>query len=78
MTHDELISNLSNIGIPERDYSLGSIRYSGDCICVLLEDTKWKVYYVERDKPEELAMFDSAEDAYDFVYKSYCKWYKIP
>jgi hypothetical protein len=73
MIRDELVLNLSKMGIHESCYSLGRMRNS-ECVCVVAEGEKWKVYYVERDKPLELAAFDSVEDAYDFVYKTFCKW----
>ena len=73
MTRDILILKLSVIGVHENSYSLGEIR-NGDCTCVVEEDGKWNVYYVERDKPDKLAVFDSVEAAYSFVYEIFCKW----
>ena len=72
MTHDELVSSLSAINVHKSSYSLGSM-HNSECFCVVTENGKWKVYYVERDKPEELAEFDSVENAYDFVYATFCK-----
>ena len=74
MTRDELVSSLSAMAVHKLRYSLDGIRNS-DCTCVVAEEGKWKVYYVERDKPLELGIFNSAEDAYDFVYKSFCEWW---
>lgn len=68
-----MLSDLSAIGVDANSYSLGVIRH-GDCVCVVAENDKWKVYYVERDKPAELAMLDTEEQAYDFVYETFCKW----
>ena len=73
MTRDILILKLSVIGVHENSYSLGKIQNS-DCTCVVEENGKWSVYYVERDKPDKLAVFDSVEDAYSFVYEIFCKW----
>ncbi|MGF6805643.1 hypothetical protein OKW30_000769 [Paraburkholderia sp. Clong3] len=73
MTRDQLESNLAAIGVHTNSYSLDGIRHS-DCVCVVGEDEKWKVYYVERDKPVELAVLDTTEEAYDFVYATFCKW----
>lgn len=73
MKKEQLLSNLSAIGVNATSYSLGEIRHS-DCVCVVAENDKWKVYYVERDKPAELAVLDTEEQAYDFVYETFCKW----
>lgn len=73
MIRDQLVSNLAAIGVHENSYSLDGIRHS-DCVCVVSEDGKWKVYYVERDKPAELAVLDTVEDAYDYVYETFRKW----
>lgn len=73
MTRDELESKLAALGVKPNSYSLGSIQHS-DRVCVVEDGGRQKVYYVERDKPAELGAFDSAEDAYDFVYATFCKW----
>lgn len=73
MTRDQLILKLSELGVHSNSYSLGALRNS-DCVCVVDEDGMSKVYYVERDKPDELGSFPSLEDAYDFVYATFCKW----
>jgi len=73
MRRDQLILKLSELGVHSSSYSLGTLRNS-DCVCVVDEDGRSKVYYVERDKPEELGSFPSVEDAYDFVYATFCKW----
>lgn len=73
MTRDELLYNLAVIGVDENSYSLGEIRHS-DCVCVVSEHGEWKVYYVERDNPAELAVLDTEDEAYDFVYGTFCKW----
>jgi hypothetical protein len=41
---------------------------------VVDDGARSNVYYVERDKPEELGSFPSIEEAYDFVYSTFCKW----
>ncbi|MCV4273348.1 hypothetical protein OH710_11905 [Pseudomonas capsici] len=76
MKRNKLLCELSAIGVNESSYSLGEIR-GGDCVCVVSENTGWKAYYVERDKPVELAVLDSEEEAYDFVYVTFCKWLGI-
>jgi hypothetical protein len=73
MTRDQLVSKLSELGVHKNSYSLDGLRNS-DCVCVVASDSKWKVYYVERDKPDELADFNTKEDAYDFVYLTFCQW----
>ena len=73
MTRDQLESGLAAIGVHPSNFSLGSIRHSG-CTCVVPDGGQWKVFYVERDRPEELASFPTEEEAYDFVYATYCKW----
>jgi len=73
MKREELEAKLAALGVNPNSYSLGSIRHS-DCVCVVEDGGRWKVYYVERDKPAELGAFDTAEEAYDFVYATFCKW----
>ncbi|MHC8335203.1 hypothetical protein [Pseudomonas sp. LB3P25] len=73
MKRQELLSGLYAIGVNSNSYSLGEIR-RGDCMCVVLESGKWKVYYVERDLPDQLAVLDTEEQAYNYVYETFCKW----
>ncbi|WP_243040854.1 hypothetical protein [Dyella sedimenti] len=73
MTRDQLISKLSELGVHPNSYSLGALRNS-ECVCVVEDGDKWKVYYVERDKPDELASFNAVDAAYDFVYTTFCQW----
>lgn len=73
MKSQELLSKLHAMGVNSNSYSLGGIRH-GDCVCVVLEGGNWKVYYVERDRPDQLAVLDNEEQAYDFVYETFCKW----
>lgn len=74
MTRDQLISGLTDLGVHPNSYCLDGIRNS-DCVCVAAANgDEWKVFYVERDKPDELATFNTAEAAYDFVYATFRKW----
>jgi len=73
MNKTQLEEKLAAIGVHPSSYSLGSIRHS-ECVCVVSENGVWKIYYVERSTPEELAERDSEEAAYDFVYENFCKW----
>ena len=52
MTRDQLISSFTELGVHPNSYSLDGIRNS-DCVCIVAENGKWKVFYVERDKPNE-------------------------
>lgn len=76
MTRTELELKLAAIGVHANSYSLDGIRHS-ECLCVVCEDNNWKVYYVERDKPKELATLKKVEDAYDFVYETFCGWLNV-
>jgi hypothetical protein len=76
MTEDELISKLSNIGVHPSSYSLGTLSHS-DCVCVLRQGSDWMAYYVERDKPVSLGGFPTQEEAYDFVYMTFCRWLNV-
>jgi hypothetical protein len=76
MTSDQLISRLSNIGVHPSSYSLGALCHN-DCVCVVQSNRDWKVYYVERDKPAELGTFPLEDEAYDFVYATFCRWLGI-
>ena len=73
MIREKLESRLAEIGVHTSSYSLDGIR-SSECVCVVGEGVIWKVYYVERDKPAELATLNTVEEAYDFVYETFCKW----
>lgn len=73
MTRDELERKLATIGVHPNSYSLDGIR-NGDCVCVIAEKGRWRVFYVERDKPRELGAFSAVEDAFEFVYTTFCKW----
>jgi len=73
MTRDQLISELSKLGVHPNSYSLGTLRNS-ECVCVVEDGGNWRVYYVERDKPDELASFNTADAAYAFVYATFCQW----
>lgn len=73
MTREELESKLATIGVHPNSYSLGSLQNS-ECMCVIEDGDWWKVYYVERDKPHELGKFGFADEAYDFVYATFCEW----
>lgn len=76
MIRSELEAKLAAIGVHANSYSLDGIRHS-ECVCVVYEDGKWKVYYVERDKPAELAELSTMENAYDFVYETFCDWLNV-
>lgn len=76
MTRNQLEAALAAIGVHANSYSLDGIRHS-DCVCVASENAKWKVCYVERDKPTELGVFDTVEDAYEFVYATFCQWLAV-
>jgi hypothetical protein len=76
MTREELILKISALGLPEDTYSLDGIQNS-DCTCIVQENDKWKVYYVERDRPRETGVFNSAEEAYDFIYTSLITGYGL-
>ncbi|MRD46975.1 hypothetical protein GHT07_06780 [Caenimonas koreensis DSM 17982] len=73
MKREELESKLTALDVKPNSYSLGSIRHS-DCVCEVDDGGRSKVYYVERDKPDELGVFDAVETAYDFVYAIFCNW----
>lgn len=76
MTRTQLEAMLANIGIHSSSYLLDGIRHS-DCLCLVRDDAKWKVCYVERDKPEELGSFDQIESAHKFIYATFHKWLDI-
>lgn len=73
MNRNQLESKLATLGVQSESFSLDCIRNS-DCVSVVLDDGKWKVFYTERDKPKELGAFPTDEGAYDFVYQTFCTW----
>lgn len=73
MKREQLESSLARIGVHPSSFSLGNIRHS-ECVCAVPTDGHWKVFYVERNRPQEMASFPSEEGAYDFVYATFCSW----
>ncbi|RUS67791.1 hypothetical protein CUZ56_00268 [Saezia sanguinis] len=73
MTRDELKNKLSELGVHQSSYSLDGIRNS-ECVCLVNEDQLWKVYYVERDRPKELGVFQTESDAIEFMFKQFQHW----
>jgi hypothetical protein len=73
MNQNDLVLNLKKLGVHPSSYCLGAIK-NGECVCVVKEGGVWKVLYVERDRPKELGAFGSEEEAYDFVYETFCRW----
>jgi len=73
MTREELITQLSLLGVNENSYSLDGLRNS-DCTCIVQRDEQWEVYYVERDSPYTLATLSSKEEAYQLVLEQFKKW----
>ncbi|MEI7257013.1 hypothetical protein [Dickeya dadantii] len=73
MTRDELITQLSLLGVNENSYSLDGLRNS-DCTCIVQRDEQWDVCYVERDSPYTIATLSSKEEAYQFVFEQFKKW----
>lgn len=76
MKRDQLESSLTAIGVHPSSFSIGSIQH-GECDCAIPESGQWKVLYVERDKPKAMGLFPTEEDAYDFIYATFCKWMNI-
>lgn len=73
MKREMLEKRLSSIGVLPVSFSLDGLR-NNDCLCVVEEHMLWKVYYVERDQPKELSVFQSCDEAYDYVYEKFSKW----
>lgn len=73
MTRDELKNKLFELGVHQSSYSLDGIRNS-ECVCLVNEDQLWKVYYVERDRPKELGVFQTESDAIEFMFKQFQHW----
>ncbi|MFG0764411.1 hypothetical protein ACEUBB_16065 [Aeromonas rivipollensis] len=73
MTREELIAQLSVLGVNESSYSLDGLKNS-DCVCIVKMGQRWEVCYVERDIPDTLSTFSSKEDAYEFVLEQFQKW----
>lgn len=64
---------LSALGVAPSSYCLDGMRHS-EWVCVVKAGGKARVYYVERDRPEELATFSLVEDAYSFVHRLFEQW----
>ncbi|OUY05870.1 hypothetical protein [Acinetobacter populi] len=73
MSRNELINFLKLLGVHESSYSFDIIKNS-ECVSVLEDNSEWRVYYTERDKPDLLFSSFSEEIAYDFVANLFKKW----
>ncbi|NHB89022.1 hypothetical protein [Photorhabdus tasmaniensis] len=73
MTREELIEQLTLLGVDESSYSLDGLQ-NNDCTCVVQKENMWCVCYVERDSPYMLASFTTKEDAYGFILEQFKKW----
>ena len=73
MTIKELEEKLSKLKLPYRNYNLYA-DYLDDGICMKKSEGTWSVYYCERGKKNSIGLFDSENDACEFVF---CKYKKI-
>jgi hypothetical protein len=76
MTRDELQAKLSAKAVHPSLYCLDGLARRNECYCVVHEGNAWKVVYIERAEPSDIATGLTESQAYDFVYEQFRKSFK--
>ena len=71
MNTKELKKALKAAGIPAEQYNLDGKGRDDERLCLVKEDSKWVVYYLERGARTTEQFFDSEEEACDYILKSF-------
>ena len=70
MKTKELKKTLKAAGIPTDLYNLDGKGRDDERLCLVNEDSKWVVYYLERGVRTTELFFDCEEEACDYILKS--------
>ena len=70
MNIKELKKALKAVGSPAEHYNLDGKSRDDERLCLVKEDSKWVVYYLERGVRTTELFFDSEEEACDYILKS--------
>lgn len=76
MNREELVVRLQAIGVHPSSYSFDTIRNS-ECVCLVNDEGIWKVLYVERDMPRELATFLDEGRANEYILRKFAEWHGV-
>jgi hypothetical protein len=68
MTREELEKKLKMAGVPDYVYNLTGKGRKDECLCIEKNQDKWFVYYLERGIRTTNEIFNSEEEACDFLY----------
>ena len=68
MTREVLEKKLKIAGIPDYIYNLTGQGKNDECLCLEKIQDKWSVYYLERGIKTTNEIFDSENDACQFLY----------
>ena len=70
MNTKELEKALKKAKIPAESCNLDGTGRDDERLCLVKEDSKWVVYYLERGVRTTELFFDSEEEACDYILKS--------
>lgn len=68
MTREELEKKLKMAGVPDYVYNLTGKGRKDECLCIEKNQDKWFAYYLERGIRTTNEIFNSEEEACDFLY----------
>jgi len=71
MNTKELEKALKKAKIPAESYNLDGTGRDDERLCLVKEDSKWVVYYLERGVRTTELFFDSEEEACSYILKSF-------
>ena len=71
MKTKELKKTLKAAGIPTDLYNLDGKGRDDERLCLVNEDSKWVVYYLERGVRTTELFFDSEEEACGYILRSF-------
>ena len=71
MKKEELIQQLTAMGVPEVLYDLSGKGNSDDAYNLVKEGDVWQVYYFERGSKINVFDFTTEEEAYDYLLKEF-------
>ena len=68
MTRETLEKELKKAGVPDYIYNLTGQGKKDECLCLEKISDKWSVYYLERGVKTTNEIFDTEDDACQFLY----------
>lgn len=71
MNIKELKKALKKAKIPAEFYNLEGKGRDDERLCLIQENSKWVVYYLERGVRTTELFFDNEEDACSYIYESF-------